>query len=122
MALFSMYVRKEALMSSQIEGTQATLEDIFDPLIDNNTNRDVADVVNYVTYPPPTIIIVEVGASCSRQASLPDLTSYPRGPRGSLYDASCTKLTHSFLLYVYRCIPVSVMICQAPVTEPFFHT
>ena len=27
----SMYVRKEALMSSQIEGTQATLEDIFDP-------------------------------------------------------------------------------------------
>ena len=31
MALFvSMYVRKEALMSSQIEGTQAALEDIFD--------------------------------------------------------------------------------------------
>ena len=75
-----------------------------------------------VTYPPPTIIIVEVGASCSRQAALPDYASYPRGPRGSLYDASCTKLTHSFLLYVYRCIPVSVMICQAPVTEPFFHT
>lgn len=49
MALFvSMYVRKEALMSSQIEGTQATLEDIFDPTIDKNTNRNVADVVNYV--------------------------------------------------------------------------
>jgi Fic family protein len=29
----SMYIRKEALMSSQIEGTQATLEDVFDPLI-----------------------------------------------------------------------------------------
>ncbi|MCL2665838.1 MAG: Fic family protein, partial [Defluviitaleaceae bacterium] len=29
----SMYVRKEALMSSQIEGTQATLDDILDPLI-----------------------------------------------------------------------------------------
>ena len=43
-----MYVRKEALMSSQIEGTQATLEDVFDPLIAENTNRDVADVVNYV--------------------------------------------------------------------------
>ena len=28
-----------------------------------------------MTYPPPTIIIVEVGASCSRQAALPDLTS-----------------------------------------------
>ena len=44
----SMYVRKEALMSSQIEGTQATLEDVFDPLIEANTNRDVADVVNYI--------------------------------------------------------------------------
>lgn len=48
-ALFiSMYVRKEALMSSQIEGAQATLEDILDPLLDANANRDVADVVNYI--------------------------------------------------------------------------
>ncbi len=44
----SMYVRKEALMSSQIEGTQATLEDVLDPLLDVNTNRDVADVINYI--------------------------------------------------------------------------
>lgn len=44
----SMYVRKEALMSSQIEGTQATLEDLLDPLLDANTNRNVADVVNYI--------------------------------------------------------------------------
>ena len=44
----SMYVRKEALMSSQIEGTQATLEDILDPLIDENANRNVADVINYI--------------------------------------------------------------------------
>ena len=44
----SMYVRKEALMSSQIEGTQATLEDVLDPMIDANINRDVADVVNYI--------------------------------------------------------------------------
>jgi Fic family protein len=44
----SMYVRKEALMSSQIEGTQAALEDVFDPALDENANRDVADVVNYV--------------------------------------------------------------------------
>jgi Fic family protein len=44
----SMYVRKEALMSSQIEGTQATLEDILDPLLEDNANRDVTDVVNYV--------------------------------------------------------------------------
>lgn len=48
-ALFvSMYVRKEALMSSQIEGMQATLEDMLDPMLDENANRDVADVVNYV--------------------------------------------------------------------------
>ena len=44
----SMYVRKEALLSSQIEGTQATLEDVLDPLIEENTNRNVADVVNYI--------------------------------------------------------------------------
>ena len=44
----SMYVRKEALMSSQIEGTQATLEDVLNPMLNENTNRDVADVVNYI--------------------------------------------------------------------------
>lgn len=44
----SMYVRKEALLSSQIEGTQCTLEDVLDPNIDNNTNSDVTDVVNYI--------------------------------------------------------------------------
>lgn len=48
-ALFiSMYVRKEALMSSQIEGTQATLEDVLDPMIDSNVNHDVSDVINYI--------------------------------------------------------------------------
>lgn len=44
----SMYVRKEALLSSQIEGTQATLEDVLDPRIETNTNLDVADVINYI--------------------------------------------------------------------------
>ncbi|WP_255520674.1 Fic/DOC family N-terminal domain-containing protein [Bulleidia sp. zg-1006] len=44
----SMYVQKEALLSSQIEGTQATLEDIFNPNIDENINADVDDVVNYI--------------------------------------------------------------------------
>ena len=44
----SMYVRKEALLSSQIEGTQCTLDDIFNPNIENNTNLNVSDVVNYV--------------------------------------------------------------------------
>jgi Fic family protein len=44
----SQYVRKEALLSSQIEGTQATLEDVLDPFLDQNANRDVAEVINYV--------------------------------------------------------------------------
>lgn len=49
MELFvSMYVRKEALLSSQIEGTQATLEDVLDPEAEKNTNQNVVDVVNYV--------------------------------------------------------------------------
>ena len=46
--LVSIYVRKEALLSSQIEGTQCTLDDIFDPLIEENTNQNVSDVVNYI--------------------------------------------------------------------------
>ena len=44
----SMYVRKEALLSSQIEGTQCTLDDILNPLLEENTNRNVSDVVNYI--------------------------------------------------------------------------
>ncbi len=43
-----MYVRKEAILSSQIEGTQCTLEDVLDPELDVSTNLDVADVINYV--------------------------------------------------------------------------
>ena len=44
----SMYVRKEALLSSQIEGTQCTLEDVLNPEIDENINADVTDVINSV--------------------------------------------------------------------------
>lgn len=44
----SMHVRKEALISSQIEGTQCTLDDVLDPEVDANSNLDVADVINYV--------------------------------------------------------------------------
>ncbi len=44
----SMYVRKEALISSQIEGTQCTLEDVLDPEVESNANLDVSDVINYV--------------------------------------------------------------------------
>ena len=44
----SMYVRKEALISSQIEGTQCTLDDVLAPDVDGNTNLEVGDVINYV--------------------------------------------------------------------------
>ena len=44
----SMYVRKEALLSSQIEGTQCTLDDVLDLEVGKNVNLDVSDVINYV--------------------------------------------------------------------------
>lgn len=42
------YVRKEALLSSQIEGTQATLEDVLNADNESSVNLDVSDVINYV--------------------------------------------------------------------------
>jgi Fic family protein len=67
MPLFvSMYVRKEALMSSQIEGTQATLEDVLDPLLEANTNRNVADVVNYIKATDYAVRRLETLPLCNR--------------------------------------------------------
>ena len=46
-----MYVRKEAVLSSQIEGTQSSLQDLLTAeaqLFDQNLPRDVDEVVNYV--------------------------------------------------------------------------
>lgn len=44
----SMYVRKEALLSSQIEGTQATLDDLFNPYLTQNMNVEVEEVIQYL--------------------------------------------------------------------------
>ena len=67
MPLFvSMYVRKEALMSSQIEGTQATLEDVLDPMLEANTNRSVADVVNYIKATDYAVKRLETLPLCNR--------------------------------------------------------
>ena len=44
----AMYVRKEALLSSQIEGTQCTFDDLLSPSQTQLHHKDVADVVNYV--------------------------------------------------------------------------
>ena len=62
----AMYVRKEALLSSQIEGTQATLEDILDPMLEKNTNRDVEDVVNYINAINYAIKRLETLPLCNR--------------------------------------------------------
>jgi len=47
-----LYVRKEALLSSQIEGTQCSLEDILnpeaDPISEASSPHDVEEVSNYV--------------------------------------------------------------------------
>jgi Fic family protein len=46
-----MYVRKEAVLSSQIEGTQSSLQDVLAAeakLLDPNLPRDVDEVLNYV--------------------------------------------------------------------------
>ena len=66
-ALFiAMYVRKEALMSSQIEGTQATLEDVLDPAAETNINREVKDVVNYVKATETAIELLKSLPLCCR--------------------------------------------------------
>lgn len=48
--IIAMYVRKEALLSSQIEGTQASLDDIFEyeSHISIKNIQDVEEVVNYI--------------------------------------------------------------------------
>ena len=43
-----LYVRKEALLSSQIEGTQCSLEDVLGESDAPNTNADIEEVSNYV--------------------------------------------------------------------------
>lgn len=46
-----MYVRKEAVLSSQIEGTQSSLQDVLSAearIFDRNRPRDVREVLNYV--------------------------------------------------------------------------
>ena len=47
-----MYVRKEAVLSSQIEGTQSSLQDLLAAeahILSPNSPKDVDEVVNYVT-------------------------------------------------------------------------
>ena len=60
------YVRKEALYSSQIEGTQATLEDILDSSNENSTNIDIEDVINYVKATNYSVKLINELPICNR--------------------------------------------------------
>ncbi len=62
----SMYIRKEALLSSQIEGTQATLDDILDPEIEKNSNLDIFDVINYINATDYAMKRLETLPLCNR--------------------------------------------------------
>jgi Fic family protein len=47
----AMYVRREAVLSSQIEGTQSTLEDLLEVELEpgsHDRHADVGDIVNYI--------------------------------------------------------------------------
>lgn len=44
----TMYVRKEALLSAQIEGTQCTLDDVLDPDNQQIVHQDISEVISYI--------------------------------------------------------------------------
>lgn len=60
------YVRKEALYSSQIEGTQATLEDILNAENEISINADVEEVVNYVKALNYAVKLLDTYPICNR--------------------------------------------------------
>ena len=62
----TMYVRKEALLSSQIEGTQCTFDDILDPVNRRNASRDLSDVINYVKASDRAVELLKTMPLCMR--------------------------------------------------------
>ena len=77
----TMYVRKEALLSSQIEGTQCTFDDVLDPALDVNASRDLEDVVNYVRATDDAVRLLGSMPLCTRllRAVHADLLAGVRG-------------------------------------------
>lgn len=62
----SSYIRKEALYSSQIEGTQATLDDIYSIENEKMLDLDVEEVINYVKAIKYAIKLLDELPICSR--------------------------------------------------------
>jgi len=46
--LADLYIRREALSSTRIEGTQATLDDLYEAESGGSIGEDVQEVINYV--------------------------------------------------------------------------
>lgn len=65
-SLLGAYIRKEALLSSQIEGTQATIEDVFKVENPANADTDVGDVYNYVRAMKESLTLVKELPLCNR--------------------------------------------------------
>lgn len=62
----SMYVRKEALHSAQIEGTQCTFDDISDPANAKLVTKDIADAVSHVRATDFAVCRMESLLLCAR--------------------------------------------------------
>jgi Fic family protein len=64
----AMYVRQEALLSSQIEGTECTMDDVlaFELLPEGGPNLDVGEVVNYVAALQRGVTLLDELPLCNR--------------------------------------------------------
>ena len=62
----AMYVRKEALLSAQIEGTQCTFDDILDPGRIELMGREVAEVIAYVRATERAVELLDELPLCMR--------------------------------------------------------
>lgn len=103
----AMYVRKEALLSAQIEGTQCTFDDILDPSNVGLTRKDVSDVVAYVKATEYAVKRMQTLPLCARllKETHEVLLEGTRGPgKESRTDESLSKLDRSSWLHAARCI------------------
>ncbi len=115
-----MYVRKEAVLSSQIEGTQSSLQDLLAAeakLFDQNLPRDVDEVLNYVAamkhgmarlqeLPVSTRLIREIHAKLMHGVRGERLQSGElRASQNWIGPANCTLSTATFVPPPHHVVP-----------------
>lgn len=115
-----MYVRKEAVLSSQIEGTQSSLQDLLAAeaqMFDQNLPRDVDEVINYVRamnhglarlpeLPVSVRLIREIHAELMRGVRGGRLQPGElRASQNWIGPAGCTLTTASFVPPPYHVVP-----------------